>query len=145
MKSPFAKFPNSNDALESALRGSAPKLEFPPELHDSIMYAVHATDRTERTKVSAMGLLQRLIKVGWFPISGFAGLVLFAVLLLIHNRPVATTHDPQPLAEISKAFTTGQEFVDALPSVTVGPLSDELEKVNRDLDRTAEFLIATLP
>jgi hypothetical protein len=145
MKSPFAKFQNSDETLESALRGSPPRTEFPPDLHDSIMRAVHAADRAERSELSSIGIFQRFIKVGWIPVTGFVGLVLLGVMLSIHNHPVATTQNPQPLAELSQAFTTGQELMDSLPSVTVGPLSDELDKVNRDLDRTAEFLLATLP
>jgi hypothetical protein len=144
MKSPFAKFGNS-EGLESALRGSPPRTEFPPELHDSIMKAVHTANRAESTEISDIGLFQRFIRVSWLPVSGFAGLVLFGVFFSIHNRPVTTTQNLQPIAEISNAFATSQEFVDALPSVTVGPLADELEKANRDLDRTAEFLLATLP
>jgi len=145
MKSPFAKLPKSDDALETALRGSPPRNEFPPQLHDSIMRAVQPAQRAESTEVSGIGIFRRFIMVAWIPVTGFGGLVLLAVLLSIHNRPVATTQNPQPLPEVSQAFAAGQELIDSLPSVAVGPLSDELDKVNRDLDRTAEFLLATLP
>jgi len=144
MKSPFAKFRDTNEAQESALRDSAPRSEFPPELHDLIMNAVYTAHRAESTEVSGIGMLQRFIK-SWLPVTGFAGLVLLGVLLTIQNRPVATVQNPQPLSEISKAFATSQELVDSLPTVAIGPLSEELDKVNRDLDRTAEFLLATLP
>jgi len=144
MKSPFAKIRNA-EALESALRGSPPGTEFPPQLHDSIINAVHTAQRAESTEASGVAMIQRFIKIGWVALGGFAGLVLLGVLLSIQNHPVATTQNPQPLAEISEAFATSQELMDSLPSVTVGPLSDELDKVNRDLGRTAEFLLATLP
>ena len=145
MKSLFAKLRNADEALETALRDSAPGSEFPPELHDSIMNAVHAAHRAESTSVLGVEMFQRLIKVSWLPVTGFAGLVLLGVVLTIQNRPVATVQNPQPLSEISKAFATSQELVDSLPTVAIGPLSEELDKVNRDLDRTAEFLLATLP
>jgi hypothetical protein len=144
MKSQFAKFRNADEGLESALRESAPKSEFPPELHDSIINAVHTAHRAKSIEVLGIGMLQPFIK-SWLPVTGFAGLVLLGVLLSIHNHPVAAIQNPQPLAEMSRAFATTQEFVDSLPSVAVGPLSDELDKVNLDLDRTAEFLLATLP
>jgi hypothetical protein len=144
MKSPSVKFGNSDEALKSALRDSAPRPEFPPDLHDSIMNAVHAT-RAESNSVSVSEMFQSFLRSRWIPVTGCAGLVLLAVWLTIHNRPAATPQSPQPLSEISDAFATSQELVDSLPSVAVGPLSDELDKVNRDLDRTAEFLIATLP
>ena len=145
MKSPFAKFRNTHEALESALRVSPPRTEFPPELHDSIMNAVHTANRADRVEISGVGLFQRIIQVRWLPVTGFAGLLLLGAWLSIHNRPAATTQNPQPIAEISNAIATSQELMDSLPSITVGPLSDELDKANRDLDRTAEFLLATLP
>ena len=145
MKSPFAKFRNTHEALESALRGSPPGPEFPPELHDSIMNAVHTANQAESIEISGVGLFQRIIQVRWLPVVGFAGLILLGVWLSIHNRPATMTPNPPPLVEISNAFATSQELMDSLPSVTVGPLSDELDKVNRDLDHTAEFLLATLP
>jgi len=144
MKSPFAKFRNSDEALETALRDYTPESEFPPELHHSIMRAVKAANR-EGTQISGSTRFQAFVNAYWLPATGFAGLVLLGVLISIHSRPIATSQNPQPLAEISNAFARGQELMDSLPSVTVGPLSDELVKMNRDLDRTAEFLIATLP
>ena len=145
MKSPLVKFGSSDKALESALRGSPPGTEFPPELHDSIMNAVRTAHRAENIEISGIGLFQRIIQVRWLPVTGFAGLILLGVWLSIHNHSAATTQNAQPLAEISNAFATSQELMNSLPSVTVGPLSDELDKMNRDLDRTAEFLIAALP
>jgi hypothetical protein len=142
MRPPFAKFRNSDEPLETALRASAPKTEFPDDLHSSIMQAVRAAHREERTHVSRLSIFLRVAKIRWLPIPGLAGLVLVCVLLALHNNPERTISNAQALPRISAAF---QEVVDALPSVTVGPLSDELDKVNQDLDRTAEFLLATFP
>jgi hypothetical protein len=33
----------------------------------------------------------------------------------------------------------------AMPSAVVNPLADELKNINRDLDNTAQFLLASLP
>jgi hypothetical protein len=145
MKSPFAKFRNSDESLKTALRGSAPKTEFPATLHNSIMRAVGAVHREERTQVSGFTMFERFAKIRWLPVIGIAGFVLLGVVIAIHNGPERKTSNSQVQAQISAAFTASQEVVDALPSVTVGPLSDELDKVNQDLDRTAEFLLATLP
>jgi hypothetical protein len=109
------------------------------------MSAVHSAQRAESTSVSGIEMFQQFIKARWLAVTGFAGLVLLGVSLIIHHRPAVTTQNPQPLSEMSNAFATSQELVDSLLSVAVGPLSDELDKVNRDLDRTAEFLLATLP
>jgi len=141
MKSQFAEFRNADEALESALRDSAPRSEFPPELHDSIMNAVHTAHRAESTQVSDIGMLQRFTK-SWFRhrIAGLSCLVYCSRFTIIR-----WPHPNLSLWLNVQAFATTREFVDSLPSVAVGPLSDELDKVNRDLDRTAEFLIATLP
>jgi hypothetical protein len=33
----------------------------------------------------------------------------------------------------------------AVPSAVISPLSNELEQLNRDLNNTAQFLLASLP
>jgi hypothetical protein len=146
MKSPFAKLRHSANTLEAGLRGSPPKSEFPPALHNSIMRAIKASPREERSQAFGFAIFQRFTKIRWLPITGFAALILFGSWLALHHSPVkSATSSAQSFSEISSALATSQELMDSLPAVTVGPLSDELDKVNRDLDRTAEFLIATLP
>jgi hypothetical protein len=144
MKFPSVKFQYSDKALDTALSKSAPRTEFPTTLHASIIRAVRAVERKERTRVSGLGSFQRFIRISWMPVTGLAALVLLSVLLALYNRPKPTV-SPESLTQISAAFSASQDVVDALPSVTVGPLSEELDKVNQDLDRTAEFLLATLP
>jgi hypothetical protein len=39
----------------------------------------------------------------------------------------------------------GGQVARAVPTAVVSPLADELEKVNRDLNSTAQFLLASLP
>jgi hypothetical protein len=74
---------------------------------------------------------------------GIASLALLGTWLAFsHQRK---TSNGQSLPEISTAFTVSQEVVDTFPSAAVGPLSNELDNVGRDFDRTAEFLLATLP
>ena len=77
--------------------------------------------------------------------TGLAGLVVVGVGLFLYNTLQATRQNRLAVSQISAAFSASREVVEALPTVTVGPLSDELVKVNQDLDRTAEFLLATLP
>ena len=84
-------------------------------------------------------------RIRWLGASAFAALVLLGVWLATHHHSEQASSNAQSVVEISRAFTASQELVDALPSAAVGPLSDELDRVNRDLARTAEFLLATLP
>jgi hypothetical protein len=106
------------------------------------MRAIKNTRHEERAADFSFDVFRRFVQVRWLPITGLASLVIVGIWLTVQNR---TEHAVSPLPEISTAFTASQEVVDALPSVTVGPLSDELEKVNQDLNRTADFLLATLP
>jgi hypothetical protein len=145
MKSRPANFTNSDEALETVLRSSPPKTAVPNTLHDSIMRAVYAAEHEERILDSGFARFRRFLQNRWMPVSGLAGIILLALSLTLHNSSETRNRNSQALTPISAAFSASQEVVDALPSVTVGPLSAELDKVNQDLDRTAEFLLATLP
>jgi hypothetical protein len=146
MKSPFAKLRDSADSLEAVLRGSPPKSELPPTLHNSIMRAIAAAHREETTQVFGFTISERFARIRWVPITGFAALALLGSWLAFHHSsakpPISSA---QSFSEISSALARSQELMDSLPAVTVGPLSDELDKANDDLERTAKFLLATLP
>jgi len=81
----------------------------------------------------------------WVPVPVFAVmLVLVAVWVL--QSPVRTpVQNAQPLAAAASALQLGDQMVRTMPTVVVAPLSDELERLNRDLDKTAQFLLASLP
>jgi hypothetical protein len=144
MKS-FAKSRPPEKALESALRNSAPVSQFPDGLHDSIMRSVRASNRQQATWLSPISLLQRLVRVRWIPLTSFGAVVACVVWLTVRDRPVQNNSIAQPLPNFSTAFSTSRQMVETLPSLAVGPLSDELDKVNQDLDRTTDFLLAALP
>jgi hypothetical protein len=171
MKSSFAKFRASKAVLESALRQARRDVEVPATLHDSIMRAVDRMTTSARRvhhpfpegegwgkgegdvrqpkllrfRLAALMRGAQLARPRWLPVSALAVVVLIGAWLAAHHPAGPATSNTQSLPEISTAFTTSREIVDALPSATVGPLSNELDNVNRDLDRTAEFLLATLP
>lgn len=156
MKSWFAKSQGSHDALDSALRRATPKVEIPVSLHGSIMQAVdrgvtcasRVSDPLSKGGDARWSFRLRLfrgIRIGWLPVSASIVAALLALGLFLHYRPGQPRLNTHSLAEISTTLTASQEIVDALPSATVGPLSQELENVNEDLDRTADFLLATLP
>jgi hypothetical protein len=110
------------------------------------MRSVRGARNEAETKESGFAMFQRFATIRWLPLTGFAALALLGIWLAFrHYSESPTTSNNQSLPKISSAFVMSQELMDSLPSVTVGPLSDELDKVNQDLDRTAEFLLATLP
>jgi hypothetical protein len=109
------------------------------------MRAVQAAHRDEGAQITWSSIFQRVTGIRWLPVAGFASVVLLGIWLASSHHPARTSSNAQSLPEISKAFTVTQEVVDAFPSATVGPLCNELDNVGRDFDRTAEFLLATLP
>ena len=145
MKSRFAKFQNSEDALETALRESAPKSEFPDALHGSIIGAIHMARRHRHHHLARMHFVRRILATHWLRAPALASLVLAGVWFVAHRGPQKVSSTAGPLAEFSTAFAASRELVDAAPSEAVRPLADELNNVNRDLDRTAKFLLANLP
>lgn len=125
-------------ALDRALKETAPRAEAPDSLHQSIMKAVRAANRPAAAP-------RQPSVVRWVPVPVFAVmLVLVAVWVL--QSPVRTpVQNAQPLAAAASVLQLGDQMVRTMPTAVVAPLSDELERLNRDLDKTAQFLLASLP
>jgi len=123
-------------ALDRALKESAPKAEAPASLHRSIMQAVRVASRPAAEQ-------RQPAVLRWVPVPVIAVVLLLVGWWALQSpvRPPAQT----PLAAATSALQLGDQVVRAMPSAMVAPLSDELERLNRDLDRTAQFLLASLP
>ena len=125
-------------ALDRALKETAPKLQAPPSLHRSIMLAVQAVERPAETPrgwsflkwLPAPALVMLALLVAWYAQRGPV-------------RPPAP--NPQSLAAATTALEMGGQMAQAMPSAVVAPLVAELERLSRDLDNTAQFLLASLP
>ena len=125
-------------ALDRALKETAPKAEAPVGLHGSIMQAVRAAQR------SAIPARQPNLW-RWLPAPALALMVLLAAFLAMHRPARTSEQDAQSLAAATSALHFGNQMVQTMPSVMVAPLSDELNRLNLDLDKTAQFLLASLP
>ena len=125
-------------ALDRALKESAPRTEAPTSLHHSIMQAVRAASRPVAAQRQPPVLR-------WIPVPVFAGLVLLVILWVLHTPVRSPTQNAQSLAAATSTLQLGDQMVRSMPSAMVAPLSDELDRLNRDLDRTAQFLLASLP
>jgi hypothetical protein len=125
-------------ALDRALKETAPKTEAPASLHQSIMQAVRAANRPAAAPRQPSVLR-------WVPVPVFAVILVLGVLWVLQSpvRPPAQT--AQPLAAATTALHLGGQVVRTVPSAVVAPLSDELARLNKDLDKTAQFLLASLP
>jgi len=123
-------------ALDRALKQSPPEPGAPPSLHSSILAAVRAAARPGLAALrwapaAGLGLCLALILAGaWWP----------------RHRPA---QPPGPIAQAlaapSAALDLGGQMTRAMPAAVLAPLSEELDRLNRDLDHTAQFLLANLP
>jgi hypothetical protein len=125
-------------ALDRALKRAPPRPQAPPGLHRSIMQAVRVADRTQ-AEPRGVAVLR------WVA----APLVVAVVLVVIWQGlrgPIAPpSKGTQSLAAATTALEMGGQLAQAAPSAVVAPLSDELARLNRDLDNTAQFILASLP
>ena len=126
-------------ALDRALRRTAPRPHGPPSLHSSIMRAVRQAARPAVKTWRAWAFLR------WVPAPVVGALGLMIVLSAARGPARPTVQATQSLAVATTALKAGGEMARAVPSAVVSPLTDELTKLNRDLDNTAQFLLASLP
>jgi hypothetical protein len=138
-------FAESVQSVDRALRNQPPAFKPPPDLHFTIMnevrQAARCDSRSPRRGTSGFSLR-------WLPVPGVAALALVAVWWLL-NRP-ASTPVRHPVTnssslEVGPALELGANATRDIPPVVVGPLSDELDRINTDLSNTAYFLLSSLP
>ena len=125
-------------ALDRVLRGTAPRVEAPASLHQLIMQAVRTASRPATAQRQATMLR-------WLPAPVLAALVVAVAFWALHGPVGVPPHEAQPLAAATTALQLGNHVVRTMPSAVVAPLSDELARLNQDLDKTAQFLLASLP
>jgi hypothetical protein len=131
-------FEEEMTALDRALKQCSPKPQEPPGLHRSIMQAVRVA---ERPAAAAPGLAF----LRWAAAPVVAALALVAVWLALRGPVVPPTQGTQSLAAATTALEMSGQLAQSAPSALVAPLSDELARLNRDLDNTAQFILASLP
>jgi hypothetical protein len=125
-------------ALDRALKETAPKPQAPPSLHRSIMRVVRAAERPAAAPRGSSFLK-------WLPGPALVALALLMAWHVQHGQVRPPPPDQQSLAAATTALEMGGQMAQAMPAAVVAPLADELERVHRDLDNTAQFLLASLP
>jgi hypothetical protein len=145
-------FPKNNDSAEclqsvdETLRHKPPAFDAPPDLHFAIMNEVRQAARTNPAQLPRRSwtLLLR-----WLPASAFAALTLAAAWWLLNHRGTVSVPDPAnnqiALVEVGSALEVGVNATRDIPPVVVGPLSDELDRMNTDLKNAGGFLLSSLP
>lgn len=125
-------------ALDLALKRDPPRPQVPPGLHHSIMRALRTANRPTATR-------QGLAFPRWVAAPVVAALALAAVWQMPRGPARPPAQGTRSLAAAATALEMSSQLAQTVPSAVVAPLSDELERLNRDLDNTAEFILASLP
>jgi hypothetical protein len=132
------RFGRDLQALDEALQQAPPAPEVSSSFHNSIMRAVRAT--TPQPKPSVLR---------WFPAPALAALAVLLVWTALRQpapAPVRTSGpNTQPLVAATTVLEMGDLMARTVPAAALSPLSEEWERVNRDMDNTAQFLLASLP
>jgi hypothetical protein len=134
-----------SDDMDEVLRSTERKTRIPLSLHSSIMHAVRKADRHSESK----GHHQRTGLVDWLPLPiGAAAAIVLGWILIRHQAtpiPSSSGSGPQSITLAFSPFEFRDEVVKSVPSVVFAPLTNELQLINKDLERTADFLLASLP
>jgi hypothetical protein len=131
-------FEEEMTSLDRALKQTVLRPNVPPALHRSIMQAVQTAGHPTR-KVRQLPFLR------WAPVPALTVLVLLAIWWMARGPARPPVRNTQSLEAATAALDLGGKMAHAVPSAVVMPLANELERLNRDLDNTARFLLASLP
>jgi hypothetical protein len=140
------RFDETIRSLDHALRNQPPASGAQPDLHSAIMEAVRASRGTHRNSAATR---QWVLSPRWLPAPALATLALLGLWWTLHRPPNVHVHEaetaPAPILQIASALEAGDNAARSLPPAVVAPLSDELGRVNLDLENAAHFLLASLP
>lgn len=129
----LSEFAKDAEALDELLARGPRRASLPEGLHESIVRAV--VEGTREPRPGSSSSLWR-----WLALPAAAAVML--LVSLVGNAPV----EPRPsLAPAARALEVSQEIVQTVPVAVLGPLTEEWRRLERDLDNTANFLLASLP
>jgi hypothetical protein len=130
------------NALARELKNQLPCTETSAQLHASIMRAVRSARSAPDTKTES-------VWPRWVPASGLVAAILLGAVLIVQFMPQPASKvqpaDAHPLADASSALDLGGSLVSQAPELALSPLSDEMQKLDRNLADTGKFLLASLP
>jgi hypothetical protein len=140
------RFERDVSDLERALKDSKPPSAAPPQLHSSIMGAIHATDRLTagQSPTECGKSIPALWRAPWLAAPALA-VVLIAGVCWICLRPSPAPGRLSTLAAASTAIDVSSQVAQAVPSAVMAPLSDEWERIESDCNGGVEAVLASLP
>ncbi len=120
--------------LDRDLKASAVKPEPPPGFCEQLIQAVRASQDSAGARATRSSRR-------WLPAPAFAAaLVLVVCWVGTHRRRSSPTTPPA-----AAAIEVGQMLAPELPNSFVEPLTGEWASLQRDLEHTSDFLLASLP
>lgn len=122
-------------ALETALRQGVPQCDPPAELHRAVVSALRASQPPATPAPVLWWLRSRLAPAALLAVALLAGIWLV-------KRPVSEPRTTAAVPPVTLAFD-GQ--LELLHSDVTAPLTEELARLDSDLDHTTQFLLANLP
>ena len=126
--------------IEASLRASRPRFEVPDDLREEIMRQVRATSRLPAPPPPARSFhIWR-----WLAVPGAAVIVVFA-LLTNHKSSLNYRGPEASLRAASQVLGTEERIAGEFTAAMVGPLNEELNRIDGDIKRAAEHLLASLP
>jgi len=134
------KFCSQQREVDRVLRADRPAMAAADAgLHDSIMRSVRAARRLQEPR--------RELALGWWLSGALAAAVAAAVLW--HPRPVVS-REPQKMAvvtetEMAAAPGAALELGAQAPALIMAPLSNELARVDKDVQSATAVLLESFP
>jgi hypothetical protein len=124
-----------NAQLDQALRRAVPESEMPPALHASIMRAVQGAG-APAPPLSKPSVLRWL-----------SACVLIALIggAWVWHTNFRAGQSRSAFERAGLALAASREVAQAAPVTALAPLTEEWQRLNQDLDNTAQFLLAALP
>ncbi|SRR5258708_13980534 len=135
------EFASRTAALDDALKRARPRNDPPPWLHAWVMRSV----RQEAIPAQRPRWPARLAWVGGAVAALALGSVCWTIFTSRGPQPSARTAGAASLDTASGALQLGSDLARTAPATLVAPLSNEMDQLNNDLNKTAEFLMASLP
>jgi hypothetical protein len=135
------KFEEQMLSLDGALKSAQSRNDPPPWLHGWIM-------RSVRKDAIPKQAPHWPVRVAWA--SGAVAVLALALLcwtIYSSRRPQLQRQeaDSGSFEAASSALRLGNDMAQIAPMAMVAPLSNELDHLNKDLNKTADFLLASLP
>jgi hypothetical protein len=140
----LCRFAQDAETIGQTLKASSPENSAPPWLHQSIMMAIMRSD------AQAAIAPRRHFRPLLLAASVATLIALLAGVAAVHFTPshprlAVTAADAASLSMAGSALEMGGGLIRQAPHDALAPLSDEMQRLQSDLDRAQRFLLTSLP